>query len=69
MDSRIEELAAIILERAESSANAINSGAVPGQVDKATRDRYATYRRLQWSATEMLSLIHDYRVNNPELYK
>ncbi len=69
MDSRIEELAEIILERAESSANAIGEGAKQGrELTAAERDKYATYRRLQWSATEMLGWLHDFRINNPELY-
>lgn len=62
MDSRIEELATIILERAKSSADLIKDG---GLRDK---DRYHTYRRFERLAVDMLTAIHEYRVDHRDEY-
>jgi hypothetical protein len=61
MDSRIEELAQIILERSEDSADAIREGGVRD-------DRYHGYRRLQSLAADMLAVVKDYRRDHPEKY-
>lgn len=60
MDSRIEELAEIILERAKGTADLIKT--------PSDADRYKAYRRCEWLAVEILSVIHDYRCDHQEEY-
>lgn len=68
MDSRIEELAEVILERAKSTADALNESAksTSAQVSPQTVDRYKAYRRCEWLAVEVLTVIHDYRCDHRE---
>ena len=62
MDSRIETLAEIILDRAKSSADTI------GINNARESDEYQTFRRLEWLAVDMLTALHEYRVAYPEKY-
>ena len=53
MDSRIETLAEIILDRAKSSADTI------GINNARESDEYQTFRRLEWLAVDMLTALHE----------
>lgn len=61
MDSRIEELAEIILERAKGAADPIT--------ERNHDDRYRTYRRIEWLATDILAALRQYRAEHPQEYK
>lgn len=64
MDSRIEELAQIIAERAGVAVdNARN--AAGGIMD----NRYHYWRRLQALASDMQEVVDDYRRDHPEEYR
>jgi hypothetical protein len=63
MDTRVEELACIIHERAKESADNIRSAA-----GCERGDLYPCYRRLQSLAYEMLNVISEYRRDHPEEY-
>ena len=64
MDSRIEELAQIIRERAGSAADNVRNaaGGVRG-------DRYHSWRQLHALAGQMLEVIESYRKDHPEEYE
>ncbi len=63
MDSRIEELALIIAERAGQAADNVRNaaGGVRG-------DRYHSWRRLHALARDMQAVIDEYRRDHPEEY-
>lgn len=63
MDSRIEELAQIIGERAGSAADLVRDAA-----DGYRGDRYHSWRRMQALANEILTVISDYRRDHPKEY-
>lgn len=63
MDSRIEELAQIIRERAGQSAETVRAAA-----DGFRGDRYHSWRQLERLASEMQQVIDDYRHDHPEEY-
>lgn len=63
MDSRIEELAQIIRERAASAADNVRRAA-----DGVRGDRYHSWRSLESLAMGMLRVIEDYRREHPEEY-
>lgn len=63
MDSRIEELAHIIAERAGDAADNTRKAA-----DGLRGDRYHAWRRLHALAREMLTVVEDYRRDHPEEY-
>ena len=60
MDSRIEELAQIIRERAGASADNLSKTKIEGQ--------YHYWRRLESLAVSMLRVIEEYRREHPEEY-
>lgn len=64
MDSRIEELAQIISERAGAAAENMRnaSGGILG-------DRYHSWRRLHTLARDMQAVIDEYRRDHPEEYR
>jgi hypothetical protein len=64
MDSRIEELAQIILERATDAANNVQAAA-----DGLRGDRYHSWRRLAHLAGEMKTVIDDYRNAHRDEYE
>ena len=64
MDSRIEELAQIIAERAGDAADNV-SRAADGQLG----DRYHSWCRLRNLAREMKTVIDDYRKAHPKEYE
>jgi hypothetical protein len=61
MDSRIEELAEIILERAKGVADQIT--------ERNHSDTYRTYRRIERQAVDILAALREYRADHPEEYK
>jgi len=61
MDSRIEELANIIQERASSTADLLQDGGDRG-------DAYHSYRSLEAMAGSMLRVIKEYREEHPKEY-
>lgn len=64
MDSRIEELARLIAERAGDAAENVRRAA-----DGLRGDRYHSWRRLHYLAREMQTVIDDYRKAHPEEYE
>lgn len=62
MDSRIEELATIIQERASSTADLFMEGGDRG-------DSYHSYRSLEALARNMLRVIKEYRADHPKEYE
>ena len=64
MDSRIEELAQIIRERAREAAHNVQAAA-----DGLRGDRYHSWRRLEYLAGEMQTVIDDYRKAHREEYE
>ena len=64
MDSRIEELAQIIRERAGDAADNVRNaaGGIRG-------DRYHSWARLHSLAGDMLDVISGYRSDHPEEYR
>lgn len=64
MDSRIEELALIIAERAGDAAESVRRAA-----DGLRGDRYHSWKRLHYLAREMQAVIDDYRKSHPEEYE
>lgn len=63
MDSRIEELAGIIAERANEAC-----GVVQRAADGVRGDRYWAWSQMRASALEILSVIDKYRRDHPEEY-
>ena len=63
MDSRIEEFAQAIYERAEFAAENVRKAA-----DGYRGDRYHSWRSLQNLAKSMLDVVNDYRKAHPEEY-
>ena len=67
MDTRIEELAEIIIERCEAFIKpSLEAREYKGEDCAA---KFRTYKRIQWLAIEMLESIHAYRIGNPDEYK
>ena len=67
MDSRIEELSEVIIERCESFIKpAMEAREYKGENFAA---KFRTYRRIQGLAIEILEAIHSYRTGNPDEYK
>lgn len=64
MDSRIEELAQIIRERAREAAHNVQAAA-----DGLRGDRYHSWRRLENLAAEMQTVMGDYRKTHREEYE
>ena len=64
MDSRIEEFASAIKERARDAAK--NTGS---STDGILSDRYRSWRRLFHLAAEMQTVIDDYRKSHREEYE
>lgn len=64
MDSRIEELAQIIFERAGDAAKNVERSA-----DGLLGDRHRSWTRLHSLAREMKSVIDEYRKAHPEEYE
>ena len=64
MDSRIEELALIIAERAGAASENVQNAA-----DGLRGDRYWSWKRLHSLAREMQAVIDDYRKAHPEEYE
>jgi len=62
MDSRIEELATIIKERASSTADLLQDRSDRGDV-------YHSYRSLETLASNMLRVIKEYRTDHPKEYE
>lgn len=67
MDSRIEELAVIILERSESFLKATQE--TSGPFDEMTIDKYKTYRNVMYASMEILQEIQDHRHRFIDLYR
>ena len=63
MDSRIEELAAVIQDHAKAQADMLQAG---GWRDK---DRYQVYRKCEWLALDILTAIHQYRIDHRDEYQ
>ena len=64
MDSRIEELAEIIQDRCEEYRKSL-----PNEWrGKTEKDRAISYRTIGCLALEMLTILHDFRVNHRDLY-
>lgn len=66
MDSRVEELAAVIQEYCESKWKVAKDNPSASQGQQG--DRLSTYRRIDRLALEMLAEIRDYRDRHPEEY-
>jgi len=66
MDSRIEELAAIIQERAKQTADAISAGVAP--FPEKEKDRFRTSRRIESLALELLTELHEFRCRHRDDY-
>jgi hypothetical protein len=64
MDSRIEELAQIIRERAREAAHNVQAAA-----DGIRGDRFYSWNRLFQLSAEMQTVIDDYRKSHPEEYE
>lgn len=67
MDSRIEELAVIILERSESFLKAVQE--TSGPYDDITTDKYKTYRNIRYASMEILQELQDHRQRFIDLYR
>lgn len=62
MDTRIEELAQIILERAHTTAEQL--------MDNSERnEKYHSYRTVEQLATRILRVVADYRKEHPKEYE
>ena len=64
MDSRIEELAEIIVERTEDfikNCPNVYQG-------ESVKQKYKSYKLIGCMAVEILEIIHQYRIDNPDLY-
>lgn len=66
MDSRIEELAAIIIERCDSVRD--SGRTIPSVQDGSQADKYRTYRMIGELALQILFEVRDYRDRHPDLY-
>lgn len=67
MDTRTEELAAIILERAEEFIKVCRNSS--GPYDDRTMEKYKAYRLIGLAAEDILARLEEYRQKFIEDYK